>query len=350
MKKLAIAAIISVFLIFNSSIILAQGFPLPWQLPNFYGQYNQPWGFQQYTPGYSSLFNPISQYGQQWGFQSYVPGYSGSFNSVLQPWSQQQRFSSRSSSQLLLNSEPIYGQNGQFYIPGNSTSGLFNRDPLYNWNSYRNYATSSDVVPGIPSFSAITYNPSMGAYYAPGWIPVSSYLRPGAWVGVTDLNGGEWSLHLFADSAMLVQAGTGKAITKEGTSQIKIITIEDDGETFTFKPGEMFRIVLPMYDNIEGVDFPQVAGWEHEGMWGTNYVRQAVYQYGYEPMEIGISKDEDGNLVQENTYRSLKESQYATQLVFHYHGSDNPNDTFTVTIKIKGTGNYEPVFNSGSQF
>ena len=156
MKKLAIVTMIIVFLIFNSSIILAQGFPNPWQLPNFYGQYNQPLGFQQYTPGYSLLFNPISQYGQQWGFQSYFPGYSGSVNSILQPWSQQQRFSSGSSSQLLLNSEPIYGQNGQFYIPGNSTSGFVNRDPLYNWNTYMNYTTSSDVVPGIPSFSAIT--------------------------------------------------------------------------------------------------------------------------------------------------------------------------------------------------
>jgi len=67
-------------------------------------------------------------------------------------------------------------------------------------------------------------------------------------------------------------------------------------------------------------------------------------------MEIGISEDEEGNLVQENTYRALKESQYAKQLVFHYHGSDNPNDTFTVTIKIKGPGSYDPVFNSGQQF
>ena len=86
----------------------------------------------------------------------------------------------------------------------------------------------------------------MGAYYAPGWVPVSSYLRPGAWVGVTDYTGREWSLHLFADAPMLVQAGTGKAVTQEGTSTIKIITMDDDGETFTFKPGEMFRVVLPM--------------------------------------------------------------------------------------------------------
>jgi len=75
----------------------------------------------------------------------------------------------------------------------------------------------------------------MGAYYAPRWIPASSYLRPGSWVGVTDLSGRQWSLHLFADSPMLVQAGTGRAITQEGTFQIKIITIEDDGETFTFR-------------------------------------------------------------------------------------------------------------------
>ena len=328
MKKLIVIAMISVFLIFSSSIIHAQGFPPLWQFPNFYNQYNQPWGFQ-----------------------SFMPNYFGQYNYIPQSWSSPQRFSSGSSSQLWLNSEPIYGQNGQYYIPGSSPSaGLFNKDPSYNWNSYINYATTSDVVPGIPSFSAITYNPAMGAYHAPGWVPVSSYLRPGTWVGVTDLNGRQWSLHLFADSPMLVQAGTGKAITQEGSSQIKIITIEDEGETFTFKPGEMFRIVLPMYDDIDGVDFPDVAGWEHEGMWSMDYTRQAVYQYGYEPMGIGINEDEDENPVQENTYRALKESQYSKKLVFQYHGSDNPNDTFTVTIKIKGSGNYEPVFNSGSQF
>ncbi|MGA1797094.1 MAG: hypothetical protein ACMUIL_14680 [bacterium] len=131
-------------------------------------------------------------------------------------------------------------------------------------------------------------------------------------------------------------------ITAQGSSQVHTITMEDDGKTFTFKPGEMFRIVPPMYDDISKEDFPLVAGWDEEGreQWGP----ARIDFFGFEPKSTGLKADEDGNLVQENTYRALKARPDSRELVFNYHGLSGRNETFRVTIMIQGSGNYSPSY------
>ncbi|MFX0195755.1 MAG: hypothetical protein ACFFCW_06500 [Candidatus Hodarchaeota archaeon] len=107
MKKILLILIIISFLIFNNSLIHAQGYFSFWQSLNFSAQYNQPWKFQLYTPGYFSSFIPISYYGQQWGVQSNISGNFGSFNFIPQSLSSRVRLSSESSSSFMPNSPAI---------------------------------------------------------------------------------------------------------------------------------------------------------------------------------------------------------------------------------------------------
>jgi hypothetical protein len=72
-----------------------------------------------------------------------------------------QRFTSRSSSQLWLNSDTIYSplNNGQYYIPSNQTPDGFNSPPMWN-PFYKRSSFNSDIPPGLPNLSSITYNPA----------------------------------------------------------------------------------------------------------------------------------------------------------------------------------------------
>ena len=149
---------------------------------------------------------------------------------------------------------------------------------------------------------------------------------------------------------MAVVYFNGTIKTSEGTSQAETITIEDDGDTFIFKPGKIFRIVLPMYDDISNEDFPYLAGWYEENGFGFEYgcnelTEENVHIYGFESKTIGLQK-QDGELIQEHTYRGLWASQNAITLVFNYYrdGSDKIVDSFSVIIKIQGSGHYEPSY------
>ena len=183
----------------------------------------------------------------------------------------------------------------------------------------------------------------MGAYYAPqlsNWESGPKYFTPGSIFFTYDYTGRTWALNFFQDSPGLYSNGT--IITAQGSSQVETITIADDGKTFTFNPGEMFRIVLPMYDDISNEEFPLVAGWDEEGrgQWSPG----SIDFYGFEPKSMSLENDEDGNLVQENTYRALKERPNVKELVFNYHGPSGQNDTFRVTIRIQGSGSYAPSY------
>jgi len=232
------------------------------------------------------------------------------------------------------------------YFPSNQNQAL------YGLNFAPSTRTSSNNQPSFVdnflgySFSSISFDPGTQTYNVP-WIPYKTSFPAGAWIGTADT---PWDVFLYQDGPVAYYNGTIQ--TNEGTSQAATITIEDDGDTFTFKPGEIFRIVLPMYDNISNVDFPRLAGWYEEGYEGCYgqdceaQINAAVYNvniYGFEPNTISLIKD-DGELIQENTYRGLWASQKAKNLVFNYYrdGSDEIVDTFSVTIKIQGSGHYTP--------
>ena len=329
MKRLAIISIISVFLILGSSVIHAQDyFPL-WQIPNLYGQFGQ-----------------YGQYWQPWSAQAFMVGYPGAFNLFSNDLSSPQRFSSGSSSEFRFNLQPVNSSlnNGQYYIASNQTAYAFNTTPTWNPLYKRTtFGFDPDIPSGLPMLSQISYNSAMGAYYAPQlshWESGPKYFRPGGVFFTYDDSGRNWALHFFQSSPALYSNGT--MITSQGTSQVETITIEDDGETFTFEPGVMFRVVLPMYDEVSNEDFPLVAGWEGEL---AHWSPASIDFYGLEPITMGLEEDEDGNLIQENTYRALKETQNSTkELVYYYHGPSGRDDTFSVTIKVRGSGSYAPSY------
>jgi len=181
----------------------------------------------------------------------------------------------------------------------------------------------------------------MGAYYAPQlshWETGPQFFTPGSIFFTYDYTGRDWTLYFFQNSPALYSNGT--LLTAQGSSQVQTITIEDDGKTFTFKPGEMFRIVLPMYDDISKENFSLVAGWDEEGR--EQWDPASIDFFGFEPKSTGLKVDENKNFVQENTCRALKARQDSKELVFNYHGPSGRNDTFRVTIRIQGSGNYDP--------
>jgi len=219
---------------------------------------------------------------------------------------------------------------------------------LGNTNNFSYNQPSYDFAEngGFPYLSSISFNPATQMYSVP-WLQYKTSFEPGSWIGTPDGSGNPWNVFLFQDMPVAYRNGTIQ--TGEGTSQAETITIEDDGGTFTFKPGEIFRIVLPMYDDIPDEDFG-TAAWYTEGFeswYGQEYEDHGIAPfnaniYGFEPKTIDLHK-EDGELIQENTYRGLWPSQNAKTLVFNYYRDDSNEivDTFSVTIQIQGSGHYE---------
>ncbi len=133
MKKLIIIAMISLFLIFISSIIHAQGFPTLWRFPNFSYQYGQSLGFQTYTPGYFSSFNPIGQYGQQW-FPPTNNRYFRYANSGLYPPSMQIMGSFITNNGWYPPTNNRFGTyNNGWYVPPNNGYATYANN---GWNTY----------------------------------------------------------------------------------------------------------------------------------------------------------------------------------------------------------------------
>ncbi|MGA1824158.1 MAG: hypothetical protein ACMUIP_05785 [bacterium] len=213
------------------------------------------------------------------------------------------------------------------------------RNPFYTASFY-----NSNVMPGFPDLSRIQYNASLGTFYAPGlmhWDAAPKNFPHGATFWSTnDRTGESYELHFFREGPVIYTNGT--LITEDGASQIKTITIEDDGKTVSFSPGEMFRIVLPMYDEISMNDFPRIAGWEDEDR--EQWFAGATTFFGFEPETMGLEENESGDLIQVNTYRALHESGNEKTLVFNYHKNGQQKDTFEVTIQIRGAGMYAPRF------
>ncbi|MGA1797093.1 MAG: hypothetical protein ACMUIL_14675 [bacterium] len=204
------------------------------------------------------------------------------------------------------------------------------------------------------SFAGTTFSD----YYPPGIQPLSTinrsawtfgnFLQGQAWTFKDDANGRGWSTHFSSDNTPWLYS-SGTIITEEGASTVKTITIEDDGETFTFHSGgELFRIALPIYDKEQVHDnhYYDTAGWYFD----DNDFRKYSYDggrtniFGFVPVESGMEEDEQGNLTHIEGYLFKTINPMGTgfipkQLVFSYFGpsenSDKLNTTFRVTIIVE---------------
>jgi hypothetical protein len=240
MKKLAIITMISVFLLFSNSIIHAQGFTPFWQFPNFPGQYGQQWGFQPYTPGYFSSYNPIGQYGQQWGFQPYTPGYFSSFNSIPQPWSSQLRLSSESSPGFMFNSSPAIPSfagmpNNLSYAP--SING-FGYQSMGNWGSPFLY------LPPLPSNY---YNPVGGRPQGPFYSYDEPLIACGPLTSDAYKPGAVWNLNWkLKDTDVTIDPYNGDWRINTST-----YNEESDRKSITVKKGKTIGIAFPNTEEFE---------------------------------------------------------------------------------------------------
>lgn len=328
MKRLfLIIIILTSFLIANIPATHAQwnGFS-----PYYFDQYGYPLGAQFSTPGYFGMNNFITQ--PQFTFQNFspVPTYPS--------WGGSTYSSTYTGYDYLNNGYPLQGD----------LSFVRNRAFL-NTESLSTDLFSSDYYPpGIPGISSISFNPSTRIYNAPGWHnpgfpPLQVKGIGGISIWTPDATGRGWGLLLSPLFGSPLVYSNGTQVSNEGASEVKTITIEDNGKTFTFHSGEIFRIVLPMYDDISKEDFPMLAGWIEEEVYEKTNWESAPYIYGFKHLEFGLEEDKQGNLIQEDVFMTIGSSAQGSsfiskELVYNYRSPYNSNeikDTFRVTLIVE---------------
>jgi hypothetical protein len=333
-KGLEISLLLFLALFLGTTSVPAQ--QTYYNFPYDYGSYSNSYTFNSWSSPLSTNYQDYSGYGQSnWGL--WPQSNSLSFNSS---WSTTPVYS-------LLGSSSYYAPSP--YSPPASDENFSLLRTSSNIQSSNIQSSFSDILSKLPDLSSIVFNPTTQTYNAPGWISYISTFQFDTVIGKT-VNGRSATLHLSPDLGPFLYSD-GTVATKDGTSQVKTITIEDDGKAFTFKPGELFMIALPIYDNDaypefppDQTNFPGNGGWSRSGSGSgfSNWNYQDRYIYGIEPISFGLGEDEQGNLIQDNLFKTITGSGFIPkELVFNYYSNYNPDglnlakDTFRVTIKVE---------------